>query len=495
MAYSLLSDLDATREDWLIRVRVCRQWEFINYKRSPDMISLDMILIDEKGTLMHAIIWKNQVNKFRDKLSEGFAVIIRNFKVSALTGDYRPVQSNFKITFLRKTAIQKLQDDIVHIPQNGFQFIQPEIIRSRINNNILLSESVGSKWKKRDIHILTDPEDLTIKARITLWKDHGESLYPYVYPNDFGPYIVILTATTVKEFRGELTFATTAASKIYVNLKMDNITALLHKFSKKSVDVVTIASGNSSNVPNAQAMFENRMTVAELLDSEWSPDIEECVVTLRAQITAIENFFDWYYISCNFCNKKVESSNGVYTCQKCNKQCDLPLIRFKIHINVKDNGGNTTLVLFNGVAEKLLDTSAHKLVNRLSKSETNIPPQIQSLCGMELVFKLKLSSFNLKEGLENYTVTKVYVPDEELELQHRINKDKRVKGKEKFEDSTEQTDFNAERSNTYYSKELSDEEDTFFPKQRVYSRKLKKRRNLFIADSEESDGDTIKRTK
>ena len=88
---------------------------------------------------MHAIIWKNQINKFRDKLSEGFAVIIRNFKVSTLTGDYRPVQSNFKITFLRKTAIQKLQDDVVHIPQNGFQFIQPEVIRSRINNNILLS--------------------------------------------------------------------------------------------------------------------------------------------------------------------------------------------------------------------------------------------------------------------------------------------------------------------------------------------------------------------
>ena len=81
----------------------------------------------------------NQVNKFRDKLSEGSAVIIRNVKVSALTGDYRPVQSNFKITFLRKTAIQKLQDDVVHIPQNGFQFIQPEVIRSRINNNILLS--------------------------------------------------------------------------------------------------------------------------------------------------------------------------------------------------------------------------------------------------------------------------------------------------------------------------------------------------------------------
>ncbi|KAH0634781.1 hypothetical protein KY284_037567 [Solanum tuberosum] len=85
---------------------------------------------------------------------------------------------------------------------------------------------------------------------------------------------------------------------------MDNITSLLHKFSKKSVDVQTIASANASNVPIAQAMFENRMTVAELVDSDWCSDIE-----------------------------------------------------------VTDNGGMTTLVLFNGVAEKLLDTSAHKLVN------------------------------------------------------------------------------------------------------------------------------------
>ena len=66
---------------------------------------------------------------------------------------------------------------------------------------------------------------------------------------------------------------------------MDNITALLHKFSKKLVDVVTIASGNSSNVPNAQAMFENRMTVADLLDSDWSHDIEvSTIINLQKKI-------------------------------------------------------------------------------------------------------------------------------------------------------------------------------------------------------------------
>lgn len=88
---------------------------------------------------MHAIIWKNQVNRFRKELTEGFAIIIRNFKVTEVLGEYRPVQSTFKITFLRITAVSKLLDDIVYIPENGFDFIQPNMIRSRVNTSTMLS--------------------------------------------------------------------------------------------------------------------------------------------------------------------------------------------------------------------------------------------------------------------------------------------------------------------------------------------------------------------
>ncbi|KAH0633138.1 hypothetical protein KY284_035924 [Solanum tuberosum] len=116
------------------------------------MISLHMILIHEKGTLIHAVIWKNQVNKFPDKLSEGSSTIIRNFKVEEITCKYRP----------------------------------------------------------------------------------------------------------------------------------------------KSIQVKTIESANASNIPIEQAMFDNTITVTELLNSNWSSDIHECMVTLHVQITEIDNFFDWY---------------------------------------------------------------------------------------------------------------------------------------------------------------------------------------------------------
>ncbi|KAF3630745.1 hypothetical protein FXO38_26986 [Capsicum annuum] len=90
--------------------------------------------------------------------------------------------------------------------------------------------------------------------------------------------------------------------------------------------------------------------------------------------------------------------------------------RFKIHIQVKDNTGKITFVLFNDVDEKLLDTSAHKLFNKLSSLDNNdVPAHILSLCGKDFIFKLKLNSYKLKKGLKNFTVSKLWIPDENLE--------------------------------------------------------------------------------
>ncbi|XP_060190423.1 uncharacterized protein LOC132619582 [Lycium barbarum] len=285
----------------------------------------------------------------------------------------------------------------------------------------------------------------SVKSKVTLWEECGEKFDPYLYKTESDPYIIIVTSTTLKEFRGEITFATTCASKIYVNLKIDYINSLKEKYSNKSVGVETLQSANVETLPIEEQMFQNRMSICELLESEWSIDIQECIVTVRAKITKIDNSFDWYYISCNFCRKKIKPANGVYTCPTCTTDCKFPLMRFKIHICVADKTGGTTLVLFNAIAEKLLDTSAHKLVNRLASGDNGIPSQIENLCGKEFVFKLKLNSYNLKDGLENFTVIKHFPLDEELELQHALAKEK--KGKNIVDDVDEPENQKAEGFN------------------------------------------------
>ncbi|KAG5609691.1 hypothetical protein H5410_020972 [Solanum commersonii] len=234
-----------------------------------------------------------------------------------------------------------------------------------------------------------------------------------------------------------------------------------------------------------EAMFVNRMTVSELLDSDWSYDIKVSASIRHPTLSTIQKIkrppFQihmcclYKYQECILMQQKIEPTKGVYTCLKCERKCDFLLLKYKIHIKVKDNGRKTTLDLFNGVAEKLLDTSAFKL----------LPSQIEALCGKEFVFKLKLSKYNLKEGLENYTVTKMYLPDEQLELQHRINKDKKVI-------YTTTTCPECRSSHTYDSKEnVGDGDGTSSSNIKVYARKLKKRRK-FLIDERDSDEDTNK---
>nr|XP_009773957.1 PREDICTED: uncharacterized protein LOC104224088 isoform X2 [Nicotiana sylvestris] len=137
----------------------------------------------------------------------------------------------------------------------------------------------------------------SVKAKITLWEEFGEKFDPYLYKNDSGPYIVIVTATTVKEFRGEVSFATSYASKIFVNLNVDYITSLIQKFATVSAGVQTIERSNVNSISIEEEMFFNRMNIKKLLDCDWSPELEEYIVTMRGEITKIDNHFGWYYIS------------------------------------------------------------------------------------------------------------------------------------------------------------------------------------------------------
>ncbi|MCD7447760.1 hypothetical protein HAX54_034745 [Datura stramonium] len=145
MAYFLLTELNTNRDDWIVRVRVCRLWEFINFKRSRDLISLDMILIDKKGTLIHAVIWKNQANRFHDKLDEGFVIIIRNFKATNSTGEYRTV------SFLRSMFNAKI---LQRYGANNIPLHVEDVVGCLCGIGEI--ESIGSKWKKPDIQILTN---------------------------------------------------------------------------------------------------------------------------------------------------------------------------------------------------------------------------------------------------------------------------------------------------------------------------------------------------
>ena len=51
MEYSFLHELNNDKDNWMIRVRFCKMWESVNTKKNKELISVNMIVIDEHLTI------------------------------------------------------------------------------------------------------------------------------------------------------------------------------------------------------------------------------------------------------------------------------------------------------------------------------------------------------------------------------------------------------------------------------------------------------------
>lgn len=76
-------------------------------------------------------------------------------------------------------------------------------------------------------------------------------------------------------------------------------------------------------------------------------------------------------------------------------------------LKLSDETAKATLTLFDQEAQELLNTTAQMLLQQ--KANTSTPSILQSLYHRTLVFEIKLSAKNLKEGPQIYTVSQTFV--------------------------------------------------------------------------------------
>uniref|UniRef100_R7W8D0 Replication protein A 70 kDa DNA-binding subunit B/D first OB fold domain-containing protein n=1 Tax=Aegilops tauschii TaxID=37682 RepID=R7W8D0_AEGTA len=129
MAYKKLRDLNTTGQNWNIQVKVMRIWDSVN-PTTDELISLDMILMDEQGETNDATIWKNLIDTFRSKINERSIYGFNNFKVVEST-KYRPVSNEIKIFFAYNTTVKEIKGYSEVFPDYCFKFATMETLEER----------------------------------------------------------------------------------------------------------------------------------------------------------------------------------------------------------------------------------------------------------------------------------------------------------------------------------------------------------------------------
>uniref|UniRef100_A0A453C8R3 Replication protein A 70 kDa DNA-binding subunit B/D first OB fold domain-containing protein n=1 Tax=Aegilops tauschii subsp. strangulata TaxID=200361 RepID=A0A453C8R3_AEGTS len=180
MAYDMLDAINNGKDSWKVKVRVIRLWDAINLNNN-ELISLDMILLDEHGTMIHAKVIKHMVNKFRPLIQEGLVYMIANFKVTSAM-NFRPVEGDKIINFLHTTKIQEIKGlKNIRIAEQSFMFCSVEVLSTRDGQRMYLSADVigvasyiGNIEETGTTHGISKIRDIVLriedqKVNIRLW--------------------------------------------------------------------------------------------------------------------------------------------------------------------------------------------------------------------------------------------------------------------------------------------------------------------------------------
>ncbi|CAN6908124.1 unnamed protein product [Brassica oleracea] len=133
-------------------------------------------------------------------------------------------------------------------------------------------------------------------------------------------------------------------------------------------------------------------------------------------IAAIESDMGCYYLSCKVCSKKVlnvpndnideqgdEDEMGFhYYCVKCKVKNPRLMPRYKLHLVVLDNPGNSKFLLFDAIAMQILNRPCNELTG--SNFEEMQDPEdillaLKDLVGKTYLFKIGIERLTLRERI------------------------------------------------------------------------------------------------
>ncbi|PWA67015.1 protein kinase-like domain-containing protein [Artemisia annua] len=244
--YHHVSDLHPNLTDkWTVNVMAARVWTTYNPNNNR-VLSMDLIIVDERSTSIHAKIPASLINRFGNRIKEGCVYRIHKFTVVNY-GDtkYRPLDIKFFVQFGYTTDIQPSSLRPQLFDRYVFKFVPFGNLQRRIGNDTYLTDVIGvlREWgplqnnvervqgcnpQVRKI-VIADMSD--IKLNISLW---GKSALMYedniIESKTNTNIVVVLTCCRVRLYAGAPQLTTTVSTQFHLNLPIAETLAYAQRY-------------------------------------------------------------------------------------------------------------------------------------------------------------------------------------------------------------------------------------------------------------------------
>ncbi|XP_062262049.1 replication protein A 70 kDa DNA-binding subunit-like isoform X2 [Platichthys flesus] len=424
-----IETLHPYQSKWTIRARVTnknsiRTWN--NSRGEGKLFSFE--IVDESGEI-RVTAFNKEVDKFFPLVEQGKVYYISKGMLKPANKQFTTVKNEYEMTLQSNSSIV-LCDDSQGVPTLHCDFVPIAELENRDNDAIV--DVIGVCKSVEDVSRITTKASREVSKRalslidttgkvvtVTLWGEEAEKFDGSEQP------VVAIKGARVSDFGGR-SISASFSSTVMVNPDIPEAFRLRtwydeDGFALNSQSLTSSWSASSGVKINWKTLSDVKN---ESMGHGEKADYFSCVATLL--FTRKDTCL---YRACPSadCKKKVtDQQNGMYRCEKCNREFPNFKYRFLLSANLADFGDNQWVTCFEETAEVLLGHTAETLGELKDTDETAFDEVFQKAHFTTHIFKnrVKLETYN-DESRVKVTVIEVQ-PLDHREYSRRLLRDIRT---------------------------------------------------------------------
>ncbi|CAN6899291.1 unnamed protein product [Brassica oleracea] len=403
-----------------------------NGKSHKTLIGLEMLLIDEHGSVIQGFIPPSRIERHLPKMKPGLLYKLNNFYRSSNKTVYRVSDHAVMVSFSWNSELSVLEDSPTPFDEDRFRFHSFEdfqascdrkgdlyvfLLTRLMNNGIevvghmkvvngqcLIGTPVLDEVEiARARHVLVHVQSYDGPVmKLYLWDQAARDFYKKFKSYEGTPTVLLVTTVNTKSLGGTLALTSMSSSRVFMDYDV-----------QPTIDYFSWLGSNPqiAELVNAEVVTKREtLTIGEIF-SYIKQGSNKCTAT----IDDVVHGSTWYYISCSGCHTKATKGPTSLMCSKCGKVNISGVPQYRAQISVYDNSEQAVFVLLGDADFELTGKHAAELVSSYFEAngdqgvtqEVPFPEALISTIGQKHNFCVKVTKHNFDGKSRSLTVTKI----------------------------------------------------------------------------------------